>query len=31
LGFLVDIEHKEECRKRKRALFESEADEARID
>jgi superfamily II DNA helicase RecQ len=26
----VDIEHEEECRKRKRAPFKSEADEARI-
>jgi RecQ family ATP-dependent DNA helicase len=31
LGFPVDMEHEEGCRKRKRAPFESEADEARID
>ena len=31
LGFQADREHEQGCRKRKRAPFESEADEARVD
>ncbi|CAN9283890.1 unnamed protein product [Alternaria alternata] len=31
LGFQADVQDDEECKKRKRAPFESEADEARID
>jgi hypothetical protein len=30
LGFQAEREHEKGCRKRKRALFKSEADEARV-